>query len=188
MRFDDYSDDELIEMIREGSKETVDFLMNKYKNMVKGKAKSMFILGADKEDIIQEGMIGLFKAVRDFDPGRDASFLTFAEVCVSRQMYTAIEAAGRLKHMPLNTYISIYAEDFQKEGGINPEEVVLDKERVSIIEEAFEKELSHFEKQVLNLRLTGMDYVQIAAVLGKSSKSTDNAIQRIKNKLREALK
>ena len=187
MKYDTFADEEILDLIKEGDREATDFIINKYKNMVRGKAKSMFILGADKEDIIQEGMIGLYKAVRDFDPGRDASFATFAELCVSRQIYTAIESAGRLKHMPLNSYISIYEEDFQKEGGTNPEEVVLDNENAKDMEKNFENELSHFEKQVLSLKLTGLDYVQIAAILGKTSKSTDNALQRIKAKLRKVI-
>ena len=104
------SDEELILRLRDGEEAITDYIMDKYKNMVRSKAKSMYILGADREDLIQEGMIGLFKAVRDYDTGRDASFFTFAELCVSRQMYTAIQAAGRQKHMPLNTYVSLYAD------------------------------------------------------------------------------
>ncbi|MBO5241158.1 MAG: sigma-70 family RNA polymerase sigma factor, partial [Lachnospiraceae bacterium] len=97
-------------MLRDGQQEVVDFLMNKYKNLVRSRAKTMYILGADTEDLIQEGMIGLFKAIRDYDFGRDAGFYTFAQLCISRQIYTAVQASGRKKHMPLNTYISIYSE------------------------------------------------------------------------------
>lgn len=185
-KYDSYNDEELIDMLRDGSLEITDYLMNKYKNLVRGKAKTMYILGADTEDLIQEGMIGLYKAIRDYDAGRDASFLTFADLCVMRQMYTAIQSADRLKNMPLNSYISIYEEDFQKEGGVNPEEEFLDKESVSLMEETFERELSPFEKQVLELKIVGMDYREIAAILGKDPKSTDNAIQRIKVKLSKA--
>ena len=107
--YEQYTDEELILRLREGEEQITDYIMEKYKNLVKSKAKSMYILGADREDLIQEGMIGLFKAVRDYDTGRDASFSTFADLCVSRQMYTAVQAAGRKKHAPLNTYISLYA-------------------------------------------------------------------------------
>ena len=178
--------------------------MEKYKNLVRSKAKSMYILGADQEDLIQEGMIGLFKAVRDYDTGRDASFFTFADLCVSRQMYTAIQAAGRQKHAPLNTYISLYASAFEsdsldkgEEGELinsvisqserNPEEVLIDRENVELLERTIDKELSSFEKQVLDLYLTGMKYSQIAKVLGRDDKSTDNALQRIKTKLKKAI-
>lgn len=200
-----YSDEELILMQRDGEDEITDYIMDKYKNLVRSKAKSMYILGADAEDLIQEGMIGLFKAVRDYDSGRDASFFTFADLCVSRQMYTAVQAAGRQKHAPLNTYISLYANSPDKgmrerEGGEgelmnsiisqserSPEELLIDKENVEVLEKTIEKELSGFEKQVLDLYLTGMKYTQIAKVLGKDEKSTDNALQRIKSKLKKAI-
>ncbi len=198
------SDEELILMLRDGDKQVIDFIMDKYKNLVRSKAGSMYILGADREDLIQEGMIGLYKAVRDYDTGRDASFFTFADLCVSRQMYTAIQAAGRQKHAPLNFYISLYAgngegdsETPKEEGELinsiisqaekNPEEVLIDKENVELLEKTIEKELSNFEKQVLDLYLTGMKYGQIAKVLGRDDKSTDNALQRIKMKLKKAL-
>jgi len=182
--YDNLSDDELIDRLRDGDENITDYLLNKYKNLVRGKANSMFIIGGDKDDLIQEGMIGLFKAIKDFDCGRDASFYTFAELCITRQMYTAIQAAGRKKHGPLNSYMSIYEDDFQKEGGINPEDDVIDKERVLSIEQSFEKELSNLERQVLDLKLMDMDYKDIAAVLGKSPKSIDNTLQRIKTKLK----
>lgn len=198
------SDEELILRLRDGEEAITDYIMDKYKNMVRSKAKSMYILGADREDLIQEGMIGLFKAVRDYDTGRDASFFTFADLCVSRQMYTAIQAAGRQKHMPLNTYVSLYADGADGEDGLreaergllesaasrleqNPEELLIDRENVKRLEDVMEKELSSFEKQVLDLYLTGMKYSQIARVLGKDDKSTDNALQRIKAKLKRAI-
>lgn len=188
MNYENYSDEELIDFLRDGNEAVLDYLINKYKDLVRSKAKSMFLIGGDNDDLIQEGMIGLFKAVKDYDSGRDANFQTFARLCVTRQMYTAIEAAGRQKHSPLNTYISIYEEDFQKEGGTNPEDSFLDKERVKYLEEQVEKELSTFEKQVLDLKLAGLDYLEIAAILKKDSKSTDNAIQRIKTKVRRLIK
>ena len=179
----------------------MDYICDKYKNLVKSKAKSMFILGADNEDLIQEGMIGLFKAVRDYDCGRDASFHTFADLCISRQMYTAVQASKRQKHIPLNTYVSLYGDDaLQERSGqrnlleslasqaeLSPEELFLDKERVQYLEERIEQELSSFEKQVLDLYLTGMTYSQIAKVLGRDEKSTDNALQRLKGKIKKLL-
>ncbi|MDE6747615.1 MAG: RNA polymerase sporulation sigma factor SigH [Lachnospiraceae bacterium] len=201
--YQQYSDEELMMHLRDGEDGIIDFIMNKYKNLVRSKAKSMYILGADGDDLIQEGMIGLFKAIRDFDSGRDASFFTFADLCISRQMYTAVQASRRQKHIPLNTYISLYAtsrkdDDHNEEdmalvnilalkSDQSPEEMVIDKENVEQLEKIIEKELSGLEKQVLDLYLTGMSYAQIAKVLGRDEKSTDNALQRIKNKLRKAL-
>ena len=198
------SDEELIIRQRDGEEAVTDYIMDKYKNLVRNKAKSMYILGADREDFIQEGMIGLFKAIRDYDTGRDASFSTFADLCVSRQMYTAVQAAGRQKHAPLNTYISLYTNSSENDGFdrseewelINnlisksersPEELVIDRENVELLEKVIEKELSSFEKQVLDLHLTGMSYSQIAKVLGRDDKSTDNALQRMKSKLKRAI-
>ncbi|NLG02470.1 MAG: RNA polymerase sporulation sigma factor SigH [Clostridia bacterium] len=196
-----YSDEELIVRLREGEAQVTDFIMDKYKNLVRSKAKAMYILGADTEDLIQEGMIGLFKAVRDYDSGRDASFYTFADLCVSRQMYTAVQAARRQKHIPLNTYISLYANviDGEGEGASedarlvdalqskvekSPEELYFDKQNVRALEQKIEEILSPFENQVLDLYLTGMSYVQIARVLGKDEKSTDNALQRLRGKIK----
>lgn len=202
--YEDCSDEELILRLRDGEGAITDYIMDKYKNLVRSRAKSMYILGADRDDLIQEGMIGLFKAVRDYDAGRDASFFTFAELCVSRQMYTAIQAAGRQKHMPLNSYISLYAgstqadadgrdgewelsESLLSQSERNPEELLIDRENVERLEKTIEKELSSFEKQVLDLYLTGMKYSEIARVLGRDEKSTDNALQRIKSKLKKAI-
>lgn len=197
------TDEALIDRIREGEERITDYIMDKYKNLVRSKAKSMYILGADNEDLIQEGMIGLYKAIRDYDAGRDASFFTFADLCVSRQMYTAVQAARREKHAPLNSYISLYAnmtengsegaetellEVLASKQETNPEELLIDKENVADIEAMIEKELSAFEKQVLDLYLTGMSYSQIAKVLSRDEKSTDNALQRLKTKLRKAVR
>ena len=122
--YQQYSDEELMIHLRDGEDGIIDFIMDKYKNLVKSKAKSMYILGADSDDLIQEGMIGLFKAVRDFDSGRDASFFTFADLCISRQMYTAVQASRRQKHIPLNTYISLYAT-VRENAGENEEDAAL---------------------------------------------------------------
>ena len=196
------TDEELILRLRDCEDNITDYIMDKYKNLVKNKAKSMYILGADSDDLIQEGMIGLFKAIRDYDSGRDASFFTFADLCISRQMYTAVQASRRQKHAPLNSYISLYShvasgneqgEEAElvsilaAEAELSPEEMVIDRENVENVERAIERELSTFEKQVLDLHLTGMGYIQIAKVLGKDEKSADNALQRIKGKLRKAI-
>lgn len=199
--YEESTDEELIHRLRDGESPIMDYICDKYKNLVRSKAKSMFILGGDSEDLIQEGMIGLFKAVRDYDCGRDASFYTFADLCISRQMYTAVQAAQRQKHIPLNTYVSLYSSQAVREdkeehelldaladrAELSPEEMFLDKERVSYLEAAIENELSPFEKQVLDLYVTGMSYTQIAKVLERDEKSTDNALQRLKGKIKRVL-
>lgn len=202
-KFKQASDEELILMYRDGEEEAAGFLMNKYKNLVRKKAGSMYILGGDREDLIQEGMIGLYKAVRDYDLGRDVNFYTFADLCVSRQMYTAVQASNRQKHLPLNTYISIYSQSMNSEEGTkeydlintlvsqtdsNPEEMMIAQENMEQMEQAILKELSQLEKQVFELHLTGMNYTEIAKVLGRDEKSTDNALQRMKGKIKKILK
>lgn len=196
-----FTDEELIDRLRGGEEDITEYVCDKYKNLVRSKAKSMYILGGDNEDLIQEGMIGLFKAVRDYDCGRDASFFTFADLCISRQMYTAVQASRRQKHRPLNTYVSLYGNTGEQNGTedfnlmealsdrkeLNPEELFIDKERVEYLESAIESQLSSFEKQVLDLYMTGMTYSQIARVLGRDEKSTDNALQRLKAKIRKML-
>ncbi|MCM1100590.1 MAG: RNA polymerase sporulation sigma factor SigH [Clostridium sp.] len=199
--YEQFTDEELIHRLREGESAVMDYICEKYKPLVRSKAKSMFILGGDNEDLIQEGMLGLFKAVRDYDSGRDAGFYTFADLCISRQMYTAVQASRRKKHIPLNSYISLYGDTGEQEDGErrgledsladcaerNPEELFLDKERVDYLERTIDKELSDFEKQVLDLYVTGMSYTQIAKVLGREEKATDNALQRLKGKIRKML-
>lgn len=201
-KYDEYTDAKLIEMLRDGDSKVTDYILEKYKYLVKAKAKSMYILGADAEDLIQEGMIGLFKAIRDYDCGRDASFQTFADLCISRQIYTAVSASGRKKHMPLNTYISLSQAMMDEDGVVldmsledmlptdsldNPEALVIAKEDVDALESWIDSELSEFEKQALELYLTGMNYVHIAKVLGKDEKSTDNALNRAKTKIKKYL-
>ena len=202
-KFKQASDEEIILMYRDGEEDAASFIMNKYKNLVRKKASSMYILGADRDDLIQEGMIGLFKAVRDYDMGRDVNFYTFADLCVSRQMYTAVQSSNRQKHLPLNTYISIYSQSLNSaeetedyilmntlpsEKEKNPEEMVIEQENMEQMEHAILKELSELEKQVFELHLTGMTYVEIAKVLGRDEKSTDNALQRMKSKIKKLLK
>ena len=199
--YDSMTDEELIDRLRSGEESIMDYICDKYKNLVRSKAKSMYILGGDNEDLIQEGMIGLFKAVRDYASGRDASFFTFADLCISSQLYTAVQASQRKKHFPLNTYESLYSnpsdntdgkdvellESLARRTQQSPEELFLDKERVEYLEKAIDKELSPFEKQVLDLYQTGMSYSQIAKVLGRDEKSTDNALQRLKAKIKKML-
>ena len=176
-------------------------VIRKYGGYVYKNAQNMYILGAEEQDLIQEGMIGLFNAIKDYDSGRDASFFTFADLCISRRMYNAIKASKREKHTPLNNYVSLYGDNDDKnldgKSGViellsageisNPENLLIDRENVERIENLVEQELSNFEKQVFDLYITGMKYGQIAKVLGKDEKSTDNALQRIKNKLKKAL-
>lgn len=201
-KYEELTDVELIIRSRDGQSDITDYLMEKYKDLVKAKARSMFILGADNDDLIQEGMIGLFKAIRDYDAGRDASFYTFAELCISRQIYTAVQASRRQKHIPLNNYISLYgnvsenADDeerylidaLQPTGDRSPEELIIESENMDVLEQHIEESLSPFEKQVLDLYVTGMSYGQIARVLGRDEKSTDNALQRLKSKIRKIIR
>ncbi len=197
-KYEGVPDEELIPRLQEGEEAISEYILDKYKNMVRAKAGTMFILGADREDLIQEGMIGLFKAMRDYDCGRDASFSTFADLCISRQMYTAVTASGRQKHFPLNNYVSLYADDedgtaalidksFSMGPESDPESVVLAKERAAAVERCIETELSSFERQTIELFLAGFTYVDIARILGKDGKSTDNALQRAKSKLKKKL-
>lgn len=197
--YENQTDEELITRIRDGETEIMEYIIEKYKDLVRKKAQRMYILGGDNEDIIQEGMIGLFKAVRDYDAGRDASFFTFADVCISRQMYTAIQAANRKKHFPLNHYISLYAsaqaddgtgEDMQLINALeaplekNPEERMISRENMERIEKLINEELSPLERQVCDLCMVGLNYIEIAKILGRDEKSTDNALQRVKNKIK----
>ncbi len=200
--YEECRDEELIMLLREGEQQVVDYLMNKYKNLVRSRAKTMYILGADTEDLIQEGMIGLFKAIRDYDFGRDAGFYTFAQLCITRQIYTAVQASGRKKHIPLNTYISIYSE-VPEDGGSGktvelsgmleseektPEENMIDRENVEYIEQIIHSQLSLLERQVLELYMTDMGVVEISKILGIDEKSADNALQRAKSKIRRAIR
>ena len=181
---------------KNGNQEIMDYLMVKYKFMVRKKARAMYLLGGENEDLIQEGMIGLIKAVRDFDVTQKTSFSSFAELCVSRQMYSAIEASNRKKHLPLNSYISLY-EDSEQEGEgrslplidtiesskeNDPEVLYFGKEYTEAFAEQLKELLSPLENHVLYLHLMGTDYRTIAELLGKSPKSVDNALQRIKTK------
>lgn len=194
-------DEQLIKNLRAGDTDIMDYIIDKYKFMVRKKAKAMYLLGGENDDLIQEGMIGLFKAVRDYDVNQENSFQSFADLCVSRQMYTAIKLSQRQKHMPLNSYISLYdsgdeaseekqsplIDQLQGEKENNPEELFLDKEYFAMMEQELKKRLSDLESRVLHLHLMGEDYRSIAGLLDKSPKSIDNALQRIKQKISSIL-
>ena len=191
------SDEELISRLREGHEDIRDYLMEKHKNLVRKKARALYLIGGDNDDLIQEGMIGLYKAIRDFDPERGASFHTFADLCISRQLYTAVQASQRQKHQPLNSYVSLSDSDNEEQTSSrasyaandvrnrNPEELFIARENLEDMEDLIEKKLSRFEREVLRSYLSGMNYSQIADTLGKSSKATDNALQRIKKKIKQ---
>lgn len=199
--YEKMTDEQLIARLRSGETEVMDFIMVKYKPMVRKKARAMYLLGGENEDLIQEGMIGLIKAVRDFDELQGASFASFAELCVSRQMYSAIEASKRKKHMPLNSYVSLYEEggenDENKKVPLidmiepdvdnNPEALYFGKEYTEVFTEKLKESLSPLEDHVLYLHLMGTDYKTIAELLGKSPKAIDNALQRIKAKAEKLL-
>ena len=200
-KYEMMADEQLIRKLRDGETAITDFIMDKYKFLVKKKAKAMYLLGGENDDLIQEGMIGLFKAVRDYDLNQEMSFASFANLCISRQMYTAIKISQRKKHMPLNSYVSLYAteeeendemqapliEQLQLGKDNNPEELFLDKEYFAMIDEQLKQRLSDFENRVLHLHLMGEDYKTIARLLDKSPKSIDNALQRIKQKVFDIL-
>lgn len=202
-RYEDLSDEMIISGIREGDTPGVDFLLEKYKNLVRKKARALYLIGGDNDDLMQEGMIGLFKAIRDFQVEKESSFIWFANLCIERQLYNAVKGANRLKNSPLNSYISLdvpmggdeitgetgqtLGETLERGGISNPEDIVIDRERVGKIEEYIRKYLSSFEQDVVNLYIDGMNYQQIAQQLGKTSKSIDNALQRIKKKLGEKI-
>ena len=195
------ADEQLIRKLREGETAITDFIVNKYKGMVKKKAKAMFLLGGENDDLIQEGMIGLFKAIQNYDLRQEMSFASFADLCVSRQMSTAIKLSNRQKHKPLNSYISLYQSENENEEEAhiplidqlqnakdnNPEDLFLDKEYFKSMEEKLRERLSEFESRVLHLHLLGEDYRTIAKLLDKSPKSIDNALQRIKQKVFDIL-
>ena len=200
-KYENMPDEQLIRKLREGETAIMDYIISKYKHVVIRAAKAMYLLGGENDDLIQEGMIGLFKAVRDFDINQETSFYSFAELCISRQMYTAIKLSQRQKHMPLNSYISLYdikktasedkqsplIEQLEMETNNNPEELFIDKERMLMLVHELNERLSDMERRVLHLHLQGEDYRSIAELLDKSPKSIDNALQRMKAKLKRAV-
>lgn len=190
-RYRQCSDEELIERLRNGESEISDYLMEKYKGTVKKRARAMYLIGGETDDLIQEGMIGLFKAVQDYRPDREASFRTFAGLCIDRQLYSAVKNSTRQKHIPLNSYVSLSEEE--ESGSLeglwseNPEALVIDRENTGILEKEISKALSPMENKVLDYYLRGYGYVQIAEIMGKTPKSIDNALQRIRGKIRTCI-
>ena len=188
------TDEDVAALAQQGDGQALAYLLNKYKNFVRSKARSYFLIGADHEDIVQEGMIGLYKAIRDFQPERLASFRSFAELCVKRQIITAIKAATRQKHVPLNSYVSLnkplYDEESDRtlmdviEGRVtNPEDLYISQEDLSRIQTQISEVLSDLERRVLEAFMDGKSYQEIAELLGRHVKSIDNALQRVKRKL-----
>lgn len=198
-QFKSLSDEEIVIMAKSGNSAATDYIIEKYKNFVKSRARTYFLIGADKEDIIQEGMIGLYKAIRDYDSDKPASFRGFAEICITRQIITAIKTATRQKHIPLNSYISLNKPAYDEESermmidliaesvNFNPEEIMITKEHFSSMLIKMSEVLSKFEWKVMNLFLDGKSYSEIAKKLDKSEKSIDNALQRIKKKVEKYL-
>ena len=195
--YNNMSDDELLELINKKDTDALDFLICKYKDLVNSKVNKYFIIGAEKEDIVQEGLIGLYKAIKDYKPDKQNSFKSFANLCIERQLITAIKSSNRQKHMPLNSYLSLNMTAFENEDGNNDAQIVdvlentviedpLDtttkKEYFSSVENVIDSSLSDFEKKVLNRYVQGESYVKIAERLDAPVKSVDNAIQRIRKK------
>lgn len=195
------SEEELIKRAQNQDYQAIEYLMHQYKGVVRKRARTLFMIGGDHDDLMQEGMIGLFKAIRDYDASKDAGFSTFAELCISRQLYSAIKSSNRQKNIPLNTYVSIYSPVYSQENGereesfmvdqslesmgTNPEEILIDRENVENLREKIAKCLSKLEKKVFALYMEGLTYQEIARQLGKEPKSIDNALQRIKRKVNE---
>lgn len=195
-------DEARIRAYRDGDSSAVDFLLEKYKYLVRKKARTLYLIGGENEDLIQEGMIALYKAIRDYDSDRDSSFVRFAEICIEHQLYNVIKGANRMKNSPLNSYISLYSPLGSSEDSaqretladtllpnelMNPEDILIDRENVTDIQSAIEEKLSPFEKRVVELYIDGCSYQQIAKSLNKSPKSIDNALQRIKKKISSML-
>ncbi|WP_095532852.1 RNA polymerase sporulation sigma factor SigH [Domibacillus mangrovi] len=199
MKMDSLNDEQLVELVHNGNSDALDYLIHKYRNFVRAKARSYFLIGADKEDIVQEGMIGLYKAVRDYKGDKLSTFKAFAELCITRQIITAIKTATRQKHIPLNSYISLDKPIYDEESdrtlmdvltGVkitDPEELMINRELFISIEGKVNELLSDLERQVLALYLDGRSYQEIAEELNRHVKSIDNALQRVKRKLERYL-
>ena len=198
-KYSEMDDSRLVELTKDGDSSAQEFLIEKYKKMVRIKARGYFIMGGDTEDIIQEGMIGLYKAIRDFDESRQVNFYSFASLCITRQIHTAIKSANRQKHIPLNSSVSLdravyeenedftYLETFHTGEIDNPESLIISTENKNELEKRIGESLSALEKRVLFLYLRGKSYVEIAGIIDKDEKSIDNALQRIKKKVNKIL-
>ena len=197
--YDSMTDEQVVRLAQGTDSQALEYLLNKYKNFVRTKARNYFLIGADPEDIVQEGMIGLYKAIRDFQPNKLSSFRAFAELCITRQIITAIKTATRQKHIPLNSYVSLnkplYDEESDRtlldvimEGRTsNPEELIINREDLGDIHAKISEVLSGLEQEVLSAYLDGKSYQEIAEALGRHVKSIDNALQRVKRKLEKYL-
>lgn len=198
------SEEVLLRRAQERDSDAIDFLMQKYKSVVRKKARSLFMIGGDRDDLTQEGMIGLFKAIRDYKEEKNTSFATFAELCISRQLYSAVKSSNRLKNLPLNTYISIYSSAYTVENGeedgdfmidqlldsleMSPEEILINKESAESVKEHLYRCLSKMEKDVFEMYMEGLTYQEIAQRMKKEPKSIDNAMQRIKGKVNKEMR
>ncbi len=197
MEFSKYTDEEVIALLGAGNTDATEYLLKKYAPLVKKSIRTLYLIGADTEDLMQEGMIGLFKAIQNYQKGCNASFYTFAKLCIDRQIYSAIKASNRKKHSPLNTYISFYSHTGKEEAELidnleagknsNPEHIILDRENTSDLEKLLMEQLSRLERDVLHLYLEGKSYAQIGAALKKPVKSIDNAVQRIREKVKKMI-
>ena len=199
LAYTEMTDEEIVDLAQQGDQFAIEFLVDKYKNFVRAKARSYFLIGADKEDIIQEGMIGLFKAIRDYRMDKLTSFRAFAELCITRQIITAIKTATRQKHIPLNSYVSLNKPIYDEESDrtlidilstnkiTNPEDIIISREEFIFIEKKMGEILSSLEWKVLMAYLEGKSYQEIAAELKRHVKSIDNALQRVKRKLEKYL-
>ena len=198
MEFEKMSENDIINLAQNKEDSAMEYLLEKYKPLVRQKTRKLFLIDGDKDDLIQEGMIGLFKAVRDYQVGKDAAFRTFADLCISRQLYSAIKKSNRLKNQPLNSYVSIYSDEFSDADELagdrtvissgsdniaNPEAIMIDRENAIDMQNKMFDKLSKMEREVLKRYLEGMTYQEIAADMEKSPKSIDNALQRIKGKI-----
>ena len=187
------SDEALIKELRRGDTAIMDYVLDKYKPLVRKKANAMYLIGGETDDLIQEGMIGLFKAIRDYRETKESSFFHFAELCITRQMYSAVEASNRKKHAPLNSYVSFYSETMEEGKTVadllatgdsdDPEQLLIEQENLDQFLKQMRQSLSKMERQVLDAYLSGKNYIQIAEEMNKKPKSIDNALQRIKSKL-----
>lgn len=200
MDYENSSDEALIESYRQGDEKAIEVLLVRYKHLVRKKARAMFLTGGDRDDLIQEGMIGLFEAVNAYSSNKEASFSTFAGICIKRQISTAVSASNRKKNSPLNNYVPFDMPTKLEDGSDfmlldvlcpgaeqNPENLFIDEEYTEYIKKELATRLSSYEKQVFDLYMDGMDYLEISDILGKSPKSIDNALQRIRNKVRQIL-
>ncbi|HZK01097.1 MAG TPA: RNA polymerase sporulation sigma factor SigH [Tissierellaceae bacterium] len=200
LTYDNMADEDIIDAIRGNHPLALEFLIDKYKNFVKNKARTYFLIGADRDDIIQEGMIGLFKAIRDYDKTKLASFKSFAEICITRQIITAIKTATRQKHIPLNSYISLNKPLFDQEsertlldileGSRDPDplDVFISREELDVLEVQIDEMLSELEWEVLRKYIEGKSYHEISNEINRDAKCIDNALQRVKKKLEKHLK